>query len=91
MRGDLKTLWSALRRVESDNCPVRKPTLAVIGAFLRDFARMPYYDELATDDWVPAFAELMALAQSDIDERWRYYEQLAGIERTVAHSHEEGT
>ena len=36
-------------------------------------------------------AELMALAQSDIDERWRYYEQLAGIERTVAHSHEEGT
>ena len=35
-------------------------------------------------------AELMALAQSDIDERWRYYEQLAGVERTVAHTNEEG-
>jgi len=28
---------------------------------------------------------LMALAQSDVDERWRYYEQLAGVERSVAH------
>ena len=28
-------------------------------------------------------AELAALAQADADERWRYYEQLAGIERTV--------
>ena len=28
---------------------------------------------------------LMALAQADVDERWRYYEQLAGIERTVPH------
>ncbi|MFM8266908.1 MAG: pyruvate:ferredoxin (flavodoxin) oxidoreductase [Ilumatobacteraceae bacterium] len=28
-------------------------------------------------------AELMALAQADVDERWRYYRQLAGIERTV--------
>ena len=25
----------------------------------------------------------LALAQSDVDERWRYYEQLAGVERTV--------
>jgi pyruvate-ferredoxin/flavodoxin oxidoreductase len=25
---------------------------------------------------------LMALAQGDVDERWRYYEQLAGLERT---------
>ena len=24
-----------------------------------------------------------ALAQADVDERWRYYEQLAGVERTV--------
>ena len=30
-------------------------------------------------------AELLALAQIDVDERWRYYRQLAGIERTVAH------
>ena len=33
-------------------------------------------------------AELAALAQADADERWRYYEQLAGIERTVPHVHE---
>ena len=30
-------------------------------------------------------AELAALAQADADERWRYYEQLAGVERTVPH------
>jgi pyruvate-ferredoxin/flavodoxin oxidoreductase len=33
-------------------------------------------------------AELAALAQDDADERWRYYEQLAGIERTVPHVHQ---
>ena len=27
-------------------------------------------------------AALQALAQNDVDERWRYYEQLAGVERT---------
>jgi pyruvate-ferredoxin/flavodoxin oxidoreductase len=27
-------------------------------------------------------AALQALAQSDVEERWRYYEQLAGVERT---------
>jgi pyruvate-ferredoxin/flavodoxin oxidoreductase len=27
--------------------------------------------------------ELLALAQADVDERWRYYEQLAGVERRV--------
>ncbi len=32
-------------------------------------------------------AELATLAQADADERWRYYEQLAGIERTVPHLH----
>ncbi len=32
-------------------------------------------------------AELALLAQSDADERWRYYEQLADIERTVPHVH----
>ena len=30
-------------------------------------------------------AELAVLGQADIDERWRYYEQLAGISRTVPH------
>jgi pyruvate-ferredoxin/flavodoxin oxidoreductase len=32
-------------------------------------------------------AELAELAQADADERWRYYEQLAGLERTVPHVH----
>jgi predicted ATP-grasp superfamily ATP-dependent carboligase len=62
MRGDLKALWSAIRRTDSDDCPVRKPTFAVLGAFLRDFARTRHYDELAADDWVPALAELLSLA-----------------------------
>ena len=30
-------------------------------------------------------AELAELAQADADERWRYYEQLAGVLRTVPH------
>ena len=30
-------------------------------------------------------AHLAALAQADVDERWRYYTQLAGIQRTVPH------
>ena len=30
-------------------------------------------------------AELATLAQADADERWHYYQQLAGIERTVPH------
>ena len=31
---------------------------------------------------------LEALAQADVDERWRYYEQLAQVERTVPHVEE---
>jgi len=30
-------------------------------------------------------SELLALAQADVDERWRYYQQLAGVERSLAH------
>ncbi len=30
-------------------------------------------------------AGLRALAQADVDERWRYYSQLAGVERSLAH------
>ena len=30
-------------------------------------------------------AELAALAQADADERWRYYTQLVGVQRTVPH------
>jgi pyruvate-ferredoxin/flavodoxin oxidoreductase len=29
---------------------------------------------------------LASLAQADADERWRYYEQLAGMHRTVPHT-----
>jgi pyruvate-ferredoxin/flavodoxin oxidoreductase len=32
--------------------------------------------------------ELLTLAQADVDERWRYYEQLAAIERTIPHGSE---
>ncbi|MEI8334056.1 MAG: pyruvate:ferredoxin (flavodoxin) oxidoreductase [Chloroflexota bacterium] len=32
-------------------------------------------------------AELADLAQGDADERWRYYEQLAGMRRSVPHLH----
>jgi pyruvate-ferredoxin/flavodoxin oxidoreductase len=36
----------------------------------------------------PARSEhLLALAQADVDERWRYYEQMAGLERTVPTDH----
>ncbi len=34
---------------------------------------------------------LAELAQADVDERWRYYEQLAGVERTVPHTDDEPT
>ena len=30
-------------------------------------------------------AQLAALVQADADERWRYYEQLAGMQRAVPH------
>jgi pyruvate-ferredoxin/flavodoxin oxidoreductase len=33
-------------------------------------------------------AHLFALAQADVDERWRFYSQLAGVERTVPHESE---
>ena len=32
---------------------------------------------------------LMHLAQADIDERWHYYEQLAGVERSLSGETEE--
>jgi pyruvate-ferredoxin/flavodoxin oxidoreductase len=34
--------------------------------------------------------ELLAIAQADVDERWRYYEQLATMERTVTHGDDDG-
>ncbi|MDX1659233.1 MAG: 4Fe-4S double cluster binding domain-containing protein, partial [Nitriliruptorales bacterium] len=48
------------------------------------FKREGRYAMLERSD--PQRAEaLQRLAQQDVDERWRYYEQLAGLERTVAH------
>ncbi|HSK92116.1 MAG TPA: pyruvate:ferredoxin (flavodoxin) oxidoreductase, partial [Euzebyales bacterium] len=58
----------------------RKPALPVA-----DFARTEArFAMLARSDPERA-AHLMTLAQADVDERWRYYEQLAGVERTVPH------
>ena len=56
----------------------RKPT-----APFRDFAmKEARYAMLARAN--PAESEqLMALAQKDIEDRWHYYEQMAGIERNV--------
>ncbi len=31
--------------------------------------------------------DLAELAQADVDERWRYYEQLAAMQRSVPHVH----
>ena len=31
---------------------------------------------------------LLELAQADVDERWRYYEQLGAMQRTVPHTEE---
>jgi len=56
----------------------RKPSRP-LGEFLQSEAR---FAMLARSD--PARArELVALAQADADERWRFYEQLSGLERSV--------
>jgi len=34
-------------------------------------------------------ARLATLVQADVDERWRYYEQLAAVERVVPHEPDE--
>ncbi len=52
---------------------------------LADFtAKEGRYAMLARSDPERA-GHLQALAQADVDERWRYYEQLAGVERSVPH------
>jgi pyruvate-ferredoxin/flavodoxin oxidoreductase len=59
----------------------RKPSMPV-AAFARKEGR---FAMLARSN--PERSEqLLRLAQADVDERWRYYEQLAGVERTVAHA-----
>jgi len=58
----------------------RKPSLP-LREFLQSEAR---FAMLRRSD--PERAEhLAALAQADADERWRFYEQLAGVERTLPH------
>ncbi len=56
----------------------KAPTLP-LREFVRDETR--YAMLMRTD---PERADrLMTLAQADVDERWHYYEQLAGLERTI--------
>jgi pyruvate-ferredoxin/flavodoxin oxidoreductase len=58
----------------------KAPTIPV-----RDFvATETRYAILARTDPVRA-RHLSGLLQADIDERWRYYEQLASMHRTVPH------
>ena len=61
----------------------RKPTLS----FKEFAAKEARFAMLMRSDPQQA-AHLAALAQRDIDERWRYYEQLAGIERSVPQTEE---
>ena len=58
----------------------RKPALA-----LRDFAHEEARFAMLERSDPDRAHHLMALAQADVDERWRYYEQLAGVERSVPH------
>jgi pyruvate-ferredoxin/flavodoxin oxidoreductase len=54
---------------------------------LREFAlKEARFSMLARSD-PRRSAELLDLAQQDIDERWHYYEQLAGVERALHHPH----
>jgi pyruvate-ferredoxin/flavodoxin oxidoreductase len=58
----------------------RKPALR-----LADFARSEARFAMLERSDPERATHLMALAQADVEERWRYYEQLAGVERTVPH------
>lgn len=57
----------------------RKPTLS----FQEFAAKEARFSMLTRSDPVRA-AQLMALAQQDIDDRWHYYEQIANVERSLA-------
>jgi len=58
----------------------RKPALP-----LKEFAREEARFAMLERSDPKRAHHLMALAQADVDERWRYYEQLAGVERSVPH------
>ncbi len=56
----------------------RAPTMS-LSDFVRDEGRYTMLERANPEH----ARELLALAQADIDERWRYYAQLAAVERTV--------
>jgi pyruvate-ferredoxin/flavodoxin oxidoreductase len=58
----------------------RKPAMP-----LREFARAEARFAMLERSDPDRAHHLMALAQADVDERWHYYEQLAGVERSVPH------
>ena len=58
----------------------RKPSMP-----LAEFARSEGRFAMLARTHPDRAAELVTLAQADVDERWRYYEQLAGVERTIPH------
>jgi pyruvate-ferredoxin/flavodoxin oxidoreductase len=53
---------------------------------LRDFALEEARFAILDRTQPEQSARLLALAQSDAEERWRLYEQLAGVERTLPHA-----
>ena len=63
----------------------RKPSLAV-----RDFALSEARFAMLERSDPERARHLLNLAQADADERWRFYEQLARVERTIAHESAEG-
>jgi pyruvate-ferredoxin/flavodoxin oxidoreductase len=56
---------------------------------LAEFARKEGRFAMLARSHPEAAEHLLALQQADIDERWRLYEQLAGLERTLAHEPDE--
>jgi pyruvate-ferredoxin/flavodoxin oxidoreductase len=56
---------------------------------LRDFTRSEGRYAVLARTQPDRAEELADLAQADVDERWRYYEQLAGVERSVPHADDE--
>ena len=52
---------------------------------IRDFAATETRFAILERTQPERAAHLAALAQADADERWRYYTQLAGMQRTVPH------
>jgi len=58
----------------------RKPAMA-----LSEFARAEARFAMLERSDPERARRLMTLAQADVDERWHYYEQLAGVERSVPH------